>query len=296
MCLDFGCQVRKVLSSKPQTCAFVGTRCVPAMTLRGVWPLMASTANGGTVSAEAYLQALAPIIGAVSEQASGAIQPAADLVVASLRANGVIQAFGSGHSEALAMEIAGRAGGLIATNRIALRDLVLLGGEPREVLSSGILERDPSVSRRLYDLVEPDPADLFVIASNSGVNGSIVELATVVKEHGHPLIAITSRQHTSGVESRHPSGKKLIDFADVVLDNHAPYGDSVLELPGGGKVCAVSSITAALIAQMLVAEVLRRLTEAGETPPVYLSANIPGGDDHNHALEARYAGRIRRTA
>jgi uncharacterized phosphosugar-binding protein len=257
---------------------------------------MASTANGSTVSAEAYLQALTPIIGAVSEQASGPIQPAADLVVASLRANGVIQAFGSGHSEALAMEIAGRAGGLIATNRIALRDLVLLGGEPREVLSSGSLERDPSVSRRLYDLVKPDPVDLFVIASNSGVNGSIVELATVVKEHGHPLIAITSLQHTSGVESRHPSGKKLIDFADVVLDNHAPYGDSVLELPGGAKVCAVSSITAALIAQMLVAEVLRRLTEAGETPPVYLSANIPGGDDHNHALEARYAGRIRRTA
>jgi uncharacterized phosphosugar-binding protein len=257
---------------------------------------MASTANGGTVSAEAYLQALTPIIGAVSEQASGPIQTAADLVVASLRANGVIQAFGSGHSEALAMEIAGRAGGLIATNRIALRDLVLLGGEPRELLSSGMLERDPSVSRRLYDLVKPDPVDLFVIASNSGVNGSIVELATVVKEHGHPLIAITSLQHTSGVESRHPSGKKLIDFADVVLDNHAPYGDSVLDLPGGGKVCAVSSITAALIAQMLVAEVLRRLTEAGETPPVYLSANIPGGDDHNHSLEAQYAGRIRRTA
>jgi uncharacterized phosphosugar-binding protein len=257
---------------------------------------MASTANGGTVSAEAYLQALTPIIGAVSEQESGPIQTAADLVVASLRANGVIQAFGSGHSEALAMEIAGRAGGLIATNRIALRDLVLLGGEPRELLSSGMLERDPSVSRRLYDLVKPDPVDLFVIASNSGVNGSIVELATVVKEHGHPLIAITSLQHTSGVESRHPSGKKLIDFADVVLDNHAPYGDSVLDLPGGGKVCAVSSITAALIAQMLVAEVLRRLTEAGETPPVYLSANIPGGDDHNHSLEAQYAGRIRRTA
>jgi len=119
----------------------------------------------------------------------------------------------------------------------------------------------------------------------------------VVKEKGHPLIAITSLQHTGGMDSRHPSGKKLIDFADVVLDNHAPYGDSVLDLPdGGGKVCGVSSITAALIAQMLVAEVLRRMTDAGEAPPVYLSANIPCGDEHNHALEARYAGRIRRTA
>lgn len=263
---------------------------------------MASSKHGGSgdtsgVSAQSYVHTLTPILAAVTEQIDGPIQQAADLMTESLRADGVIQAFGSGHSEALAMEIAGRAGGLIATNRIALRDLVLLGGEPRELLRSAELERDPKYSRKLYELSAARPGDLFVIASNSGVNGSIVELASVVKEKGHPLIAITSMQHTGGMDSRHPSGKKLIDFADVVLDNHAPYGDSVLDLPdGGGKVCAVSSITAALIAQMLVAEVLRRMTDAGETPPVYLSANIPGGDEHNHALEARYAGRIRRTA
>ncbi len=98
------------------------------------------------------------------------------------------------------------------------------------------------------------------------------------------------------MDSRHPSGTKLVDHADVVLDNGAPYGDAVLDLPGGGKVCAVSSITAALLAQMLGAEIIRRLIAAGETPPVYLSANIPGGDEHNTALEQRYAGRIRRTA
>src|SRR3982074_430873 len=114
---------------------------------------MASTEDGGTivdggspgVSAQSFVQTLTPIMAAVTEQIDGPIQKAADLVTASLRANGVIQAFGSGHSEALAMEIAGRAGGLIATNRIALRDLVLLGGEPRELLGSGELERDPSV-------------------------------------------------------------------------------------------------------------------------------------------------------
>ncbi|MDX2967606.1 SIS domain-containing protein [Kribbella solani] len=263
---------------------------------------MASSVSGdgasvSGVSAQAYVQTLMPVLSAVTAQIDGPIQAAADLMTTSLRANGVIQAFGSGHSEALAMEIAGRAGGLIASNRIALRDLVLLGGEPKELLRSAELERDPAYSRKLYELSAAREGDLFIIASNSGVNGSIVELASVVKEKGHPLIAITSMQHTSGMESRHPSGKKLIDFADVVLDNHAPFGDSVLDLPdGGGKVCAVSSITAALIAQMLVAEVLRRMTEAGETPPVYLSANIPGGDEHNHALEARYEGRIRRTA
>jgi uncharacterized phosphosugar-binding protein len=97
------------------------------------------------------------------------------------------------------------------------------------------------------------------------------------------------------VTSRHPSGLRLFELADVVLDNGAPYGDAVLttgELAVGG----ISSITAALLAQMVVAEVVRTMLAAGETPPVYLSANIPEGDAHNSALEARYAGRIRRSA
>jgi uncharacterized phosphosugar-binding protein len=253
-------------------------------------------APGGAVSAQAYLDALAPIMARVGGQAAGPVQEAAELVVASLREGGIVQAFGSGHSEALAMEVAGRAGGLVPTNRISLRDLVVFGGEPPEVLGDGHLERDPSIAHRLYDLAGVSAADIFVIASNSGVNGSIVEFARLVKQRGHRLIAITSFTQTAAVDSRHPSGGKLIDHADVALDNGAPYGDAVLPLPGGGTVCAVSSITGALLAQLVGAEVVRRLLEAGEVPPVYLSANVPGGDDHNSILEARYAGRIRRTA
>jgi uncharacterized phosphosugar-binding protein len=249
-----------------------------------------------TVSAQAYLDALAPIMAAVSAQATGPVQEAADLVAGSLQAGGVVQAFGSGHSEALAMEIAGRAGGLVPTNRISLRDVVVFGGEDPAVLSDGKLERDPRIAAKLYDLAAPSSADVFVIGSSSGVNGSVVELARIVKERGHGLVAITSFAHTAAVESRHPSGLKLVDHADVALDNGAPYGDAVLALPGGGSACAVSSITAALLAQLLTAETVRRLLAAGQTPPVYLSANVPGGDEHNHILEAEYAGRIRRTA
>jgi uncharacterized phosphosugar-binding protein len=261
-----------------------------------------SAAGGGTgapgsvVSAQAYLDALAPIMARVSRQAGGPVQQAAELVVASLRAGGVVQAFGTGHSEALAMELAGRAGGLVPTNRISLRDVVIFGGESPEVLGDGLLERDPQVAHRLYDLAAVAAADVFVIGSNSGVNGAVVEFARLVKERGHRLIAITSFTQTTGVDSRHPSGAKLIDHADVALDNGAPYGDAVLPLPGGGTACAVSSITAALLAQLVVAEAVRRLLEAGEAPPVYVSANVPGGYEHNSTLEARYVGRIRRTA
>ena len=246
-----------------------------------------------TVSAEAYLAVVTETIGRVAAEQRENVAGAADLIAASLLADGVVHAFGTGHSEALAMEIAGRAGGLVPTNRIALRDLVLLGGEPASVLGPH-LERDPAVAHRLYELAPVSPPDVFVLASNSGVNGAMVEFASVVKEHGHRLIAITSAEHSGRMTSRHPSGRKLADFADVVLDNGAPYGDATLPLPGGGAVGAVSSITAALLAQQIVTETVARLLAAGERPPVYLSANITGGDEHNAELEARYAGRIRR--
>lgn len=245
------------------------------------------------LSADGYLKVVTETIDRVASGQRSGVDRAAEMIVSALRAGGVVQAFGTGHSEALAMEIAGRAGGLVPTNRIALRDLVLRGGEPVSILGP-FLERDLTVAHKLYALAPIEPADVFVLASNSGVNGAMVEFATLVKERGHGLIAITSREHSERVESRHPSGRKLADLADVVLDNGAPYGDATLPLPGGGAVGAVSSITAALLAQQIVVEVVRRMIEAGERPPVYLSANIPGGDAHNTELEARYAGRIRR--
>lgn len=247
------------------------------------------------VSAAAFAAVAEEAVRRVAQEQAAAVTAAADLVVEGLRAGGVVQAFGTGHSQALAMELSGRAGGLVPTNMIALRDLVLLGGEPPEVLFTEFLERDPAVGRRLYDLAGVAPPDVFVMASNSGGNGSVVELARAVKEGGHPLIVITSTAHTSRVTSRHPSGKRLFEFADVVLDNGGPYGDAVLDA-GGAPVCAISSITGALLAQMIVAEVVRTMLAAGETPPVYLSSNVPEGDAHNTALEARYAGRIRRPA
>ncbi|AYY15463.1 sugar isomerase domain-containing protein [Actinobacteria bacterium YIM 96077] len=246
------------------------------------------------VSADAFLARAHDAIDRVAATQRGNIAEAADIVADAIRRGGVVQAFGTGHSQAIAMEIAGRAGGLIPTNRIALRDLVIENGESPTMLADPRVERDPGLAQRLYDATPVDPADVFIIASNSGINGSIVGLAELAKERGHPLIAITSLEHSEQVESRHPSGDKLGEIADVVLDNAGPFGDAVLPLPGGGAVCAVSTITSALLAQFLTAEVVRRLLDAGETPPVYLSSNVPEGDAHNDALLKRYEGRIRR--
>jgi uncharacterized phosphosugar-binding protein len=227
---------------------------------------------------------------------SGGFDEAVELMVGSIRNGGVLQAFGTGHSQAFAMEIAGRAGGLIPTHAIALRDTVLMGERPASDLAGGLLERDSNIANELWELHEFHAEDVFLIASNSGVNGSIVGIALRAKEEGHKVIAVTSLEHTNAVTPKHPSGKRLAEIADVVIDNLAPFGDATVQLGGeeGSGVMggAVSSITAAYIAQLLTIGTAATLEAAGETPPLYLSANIPGGDEHNDALKARYGERI----
>ncbi|PFG29122.1 sugar isomerase domain-containing protein [Paramicrobacterium agarici] len=227
---------------------------------------------------------------------AGGLDRAIELMVDAIRAGGVVQAFGTGHSEAFAMEIAGRAGGLIPTNKIALRDVALYGSRRPEELAGSNLERESSVVDELFDVSLTGPNDVFIIASNSGVNGSIVGVALKAKELGRPVIAVTSLQHTAAVEPKHPSGKRLSEIADVVIDNLAPYGDATLEIGHGVSSGAISSITAAFIAQLLTIGVAQKLSESGDVPPMYISANIPGGDEHNHALEDLYRDRIRRSA
>jgi uncharacterized phosphosugar-binding protein len=226
--------------------------------------------------------------------ADGGLDKATGLMTRAIETGAVIQAFGTGHSEAFAMEIAGRAGGLIPTNKIALRDVVLRGSLPADVLAGSSLERNPDIVTQLWEISPIHTGDVFVIASNSGVNGSVVGMALLAKERGHDVIAVTSLQHTAQVQPKHPSGRRLSEIADVVIDNLAPYGDATLALPGGVAMGAVSSITSAFIAQLLTIGVAERMNDDGRVPPLYLSANVPGGDEHNHALERKYAGRIRR--
>lgn len=232
----------------------------------------------------------------IEKEQAGNLAAAAELIAASLADGGVLHVFGTGHSEALAMELCGRAGGLIPTNKLALRDAVLLGDLPPSALADPKAERDPELAKKVWELAPIQAGDVILIASQSGGNGSTVEMALIAKSAGHKLIALTSLEHSAAITSRHPSGKRLFELADVVIDNAAPHGDAFLPLPGGGDVCAISSIANAAIAQALVAEVTARLLERAVEPPIYRSANIAGGDAHNDVWEARYAGRIRRSA
>jgi uncharacterized phosphosugar-binding protein len=220
---------------------------------------------------------------------------AADLVIDAIEADGIMQVFGTGHSRSIAMEIAGRAGGLAPANALSIKDLVMYGDTaPADILDPTI-ERHPELAERILDLADTQPQDVFIIASNSGGNGSVVELARLAKERGHDVIAVTSLEHSRHVGSRHPSGLRLFETADVVIDNCGVFGDASLPLPTGGAIAATSSLAGVLIAQMLVAEVCGRLLRTGKEVPVLISANVPGGDEHNEAVNQRYGGRVRRS-
>ena len=88
----------------------------------------------------------------------------------------------------------------------------------------------------------------------------------------------------------------------MVIDNCGAFGDATSisrDAPDGspqGPILATSTMTSALIAQMLVTEACGLLLEAGQQVPVLISANIPGGDEHNDGSAPVYADRVQQGA
>lgn len=223
----------------------------------------------------------------------GNIEKAAKILTDRMLNNGVVHIFGTGHSKCFAMEMVNRAGGLVPMNKIVLDDLALKGIIEGVDLKDPSFERNPDNARKLWDIYNIQSEDAFIIVSNSGRNGSIVEFASMVKEKAMPLIVVTSIEHTKSVDSRHPSSKKLYELGDVVIDNCGPIGDALIPIDEVEiRACSISSITGAFIAQALTAEIVKGYLEQGETPPVLISYNIDNADEHNEKLLKKYEGRI----
>lgn len=242
------------------------------------------------IGAESVFETILGIVNHVRTQQLDAIREAATRLADCLLQGGIIHVFGAGHSRAFGMEMCGRAGGLAPMKLLGLEDIALLEGTRGINLVE--LERDPETAHRLLRLHEVRPEDAFIIVSNSGRNGAPVELALECKKRGIPVIAVTSLAHSVRTDSRHPSGKKLYEIADIVIDNGCPYGDVLLDIPHlHEKTGSASSVVGALIAQSLTVEIIARLIEAGHTPPVFISANVDGSDEHNRKIVEQYAHR-----
>src|SRR5436190_203631 len=144
------------------------------------------------------------------------IEQAAALVARTVESGGLVHTLGTGHSHLLAEEIYSRAGGLLPVNVVESAPLML----HEDALASGEWERVSGIAHIMLEHADIDPSrDVLVVISNSGRNAVPVEAAEWARARQVPVIAITSSAHSRAETSLAPSGKKLYDVADVVLDN-----------------------------------------------------------------------------
>ncbi|PXA04874.1 hypothetical protein DDZ13_02610 [Coraliomargarita sinensis] len=214
------------------------------------------------------------------------LKAAGQQIAESIAADGILHTFGSGHSQILAAEIERRAGGLVPVSSI--HDPA--DGWPEQIVGYG-----KRLFQRYAYQYAVRPGDWVLVISNSGRNASPIEVAMEAQAHGLRVIVLTSLEMSKASTSRHPSGKKLYELGDHVLDNCGTPGDAAIEAPGfAHKVGPTSTMSGALILNLLTMEIIENLIGMGVTPPTYVSQNADGGAEHNEALAQKYRHRIRR--
>lgn len=219
-----------------------------------------------------------------------ALAEAARAIKRALDDGGVVHAFSTGHSHMIVEEMFYRAGGLVPVNAIFDPGTMLHQGASR----STRFERLAGYAEAVLQDVETRPGEPIVLISNSGINAVPVEMALLARARGLVVIAVTSRNLSLRLAPRHPSGKRLLDLAGIVLDNCIEESDAVVEIPQSGmRVGGTSSLAGIYLVQRLGLAVMDEYLRAGQTPPAFVSANVPGGDEWNRKLVEKYRGRIR---
>jgi uncharacterized phosphosugar-binding protein len=229
---------------------------------------------------ERYVEIVQQMLAGALDANRDSIVRAAAVLADTVERDGIIHAFGSGHSQLLAQELEGRAGGFAPVNVIYDPGL-------------GKSENVPGYAASLLRDHVLAPPDCLVAISNSGRNTSPVEMALIAKEAGLPVIALTALDFSRSVTSRHSSGRRLFEVADVVLDNRGVAGDAVLEIAGAPvRVGPTSTIVGAMLLGAAVAGAVAELVRRGVEPPIIISHNTDHGPEYEAALRRRYRGRL----
>jgi uncharacterized phosphosugar-binding protein len=234
---------------------------------------------------ETYFEALQSRLAEITAQPES-IRQAARLCAEALAGGGALHIFDSGHM--ISSELIYRAGGLAALSGLSFNLNVVNAVKTRPNLP-------PSADNRLaYGFIEYvfetnqlRPGDVLFVGSVSGKTPNVIELALQAKVHGLIVIAVTALAYSSRLISEHPSGKRLYEVADLVLDNHAPYGDAMLEVEGVDyPICPASGIGAAVVMWAVVAGIVEEMLARGLKPTVFPSVNRPDGRALLNQVEA----------
>jgi uncharacterized phosphosugar-binding protein len=228
-----------------------------------------------------FLNEAIRVVSEIRDLEKEAISKVSSLLSASIFEGKIAHIFGTGHSAMACKEMFTRAGTLSCFRIVGSRyDLEKF-------------ERLEGIAALVLEDYEIKPGELFFIISSSGRNPIPIEIALTAKAKGAVIVAVTSMEHSLAVPSRHSSGKKLYEIADIVIDTHTTAGDAAVQIPGlPMKVGPLSSIANVAIMDAIVVETAARITEAGALPPVRISRNMPGGDENNQKFKSIYGARI----
>lgn len=229
------------------------------------------------------------IIGQIERIASSQQEKIAEAgrqVARTLLENRLIHTFGTGHSHMIGLEPFVRAGGLANVN--AMLDSIVMTSEGAR--RSAEIERISGLAEVIWDGHHIHASDLMIVISNSGRNAMPIEMAMKAKTEGLFTIGISSLEQSKKYPSRHQSGKKLYELADLLIDNCVPPGDGLMRI-GGNLTGPASSISGMLIMNTILTEGMKLAARQGVKLPIYFSQNIDGFS--NEELYARFEKRIK---
>ena len=245
-----------------------------------------------------YLQKCEKIIQTIGEQKKE-IQQTAALFSKTILAGRMVHLFGSGHSRVMVEEMWPRYGSFPGFNPIVELSLtyhnnVVGANGQRQAM---YLENVPGFAERILRNFSLNEKDSAFIISSSGCNIVPIEMAEHFQKKKVKVVALITKQHSAKSTSKRADGKKLSDFADIVLDTGAPIGDSMIYIDGlETPVSPGSSVGGIIIVNSVKAEVARLLTAAGQPPKVLTASSVIDPEKAKNIFEAAYDEHARRLA
>lgn len=242
-----------------------------------------------------YVQKAFANIKRVMDEQCENIRKAAALMTEAIAADKLINVYGGGGHTTLVMgEMFFRAGGLSNINPIMETGISVFN----QAMKYLELERCENFGRSVMKYYDLQKDDLLIIFHNIGINAATIDAALEAKEKGVKIIAVSSSLWQNEMPAdhfiRHSSGKNLFELADVCIDDYNPVGDAIVQVPGFDiPIAPVSNIVDFTIAHLLEIETIRQCVERGINPPVWNSANTPGGDQKNAAYVKKYRPRVK---
>ncbi len=242
-----------------------------------------------------YLDTIIANLNRVKTEQAENIQAAAKLMTDAIANDKLINVYGGGGHTTLAMgEMFFRAGGLSNINPIMETGLSVFN----QALKYLELERTVNYGSAIMKYYELEKDDVLIIFHNIGINPATIDAALEARKRGAKIIAVSSSYWQDEMPAdhfiRHPSGQNLFELSDVCIDDYNPVGDSAVNVPGFDTAIApISNVVDFTIAHWLEIETVRQCVERGLMPPVWRSANAPGGDEFNAAYLKKYRPRVK---